>query len=76
MKQLFLYLTAEYETPNNQLNQVRLSSVALERCEGTVREVQSNTMLWADLDVLEQWAVWSGPAFMLGWSCKLRTNIF
>ena len=23
VKQLFLYLTAEYETPNNQLNQVR-----------------------------------------------------
>ena len=23
VKQLFLYLTAEYETPNNKLNQVR-----------------------------------------------------
>ena len=53
VKQLFLYLTAEYETPNNQLNQVSPSRIAAVWSERTTREVPSNIMLWAGLDVPE-----------------------
>ena len=59
MKQLFLYLTAEYETPNNKLNQVR-EVYSWQTCRAS--KVDSNTMLWAELALLEQRAVWSGPA--------------
>ena len=59
VKQLFLYLTAEYETPNNKLNQVR-EVYMCQTCKAS--KVDSNTVLWAELALLEQRAVWSGPA--------------
>ena len=69
VKQLFLYLTAEYETPNNQLNQVRVVTSRV-RTDGTAREVHGNSscrgLTWTcennELCGLVQPICWAGVA--------------
>ena len=69
MKQLFLYLTAEYETPNNQLNQVRAGTGSGD-CYCRAGKVVTNLMVLTDLALLEhselcglvQPACWAGVA--------------
>ena len=51
MKQLFLYLTAEYETPNNKLNQVVLWDKIILRGENALldyRSMNTKYYFWDD----------------------------
>ena len=75
MKQLFLYLTAEYETPNNKLNQVSLVEVLL-TITNPARLARVATVPGvaprASCARAAGRVVWHCP--MQCWSCKLRTN--
>merc|ERR1712198_470274 len=51
VKQLFLYLTAEYETPNNKVNQVVLWDKIIQRGENAVldyRSMNTKYYFWDD----------------------------
>ncbi len=51
VKQLFLYLTAEYETPNNQVNQVVLWDKIIQRGENALldyRSLNTKYYFWDD----------------------------
>jgi len=51
VKQLFLYLTAEYETPNNKLNQVVIWDKIIQRGENSVldhKNIRPKYYFWDD----------------------------